>query len=117
MCITSTDPLSRAQNDPTAPIVVIGLGNPGNEYTHTRHNIGFAVVDKLAEMHHVPWRNDRTIKAQVAEIRVGQRKVLLAKPTTYVRCCCGRSDGRELIGRNAFASLYLMFTWSAFSCQ
>lgn len=75
-------PMHACQKDPDAPIVVFGLGNPGNEYAHTRHNIGFVILDKVAERHKAMWRNDRSLKAHVASIAVGSRSVLLAKPNT-----------------------------------
>ncbi|MGE3277986.1 MAG: aminoacyl-tRNA hydrolase [Vicinamibacterales bacterium] len=63
--------------------LVAGLGNPGPEYRETRHNIGFAVVDRLAERWHVgTWREAQ--QALVARATLGGESVLLAKPVTFM---------------------------------
>jgi len=63
-------------------IVVVGLGNPGNQYKDTRHNIGFLVVDELARRWNTPsWK--RRYDAEVSEHRaIGP--VLLVKPQTFM---------------------------------
>ncbi|KPV44649.1 aminoacyl-tRNA hydrolase [Alicyclobacillus ferrooxydans] len=63
--------------------VVVGLGNPGLKYHHTRHNVGFDVVDELAKRMGVSVTKDQW-QALSAETRVGQEKVLLVKPQTYM---------------------------------
>ena len=60
---------------------IVGLGNPGEKYSGTRHNIGFAVVDLLGGASAI-WR-DRN-GALVAEVRIGGEKVLLVKPMTFM---------------------------------
>ena len=62
--------------------IIIGLGNPGPKYQYTRHNIGFLVLDALAEKHHASWQNkaDR----HTAEIEINGEKVLLVKPQTFM---------------------------------
>lgn len=60
---------------------IVGLGNPGEKYSGTRHNIGFAVVDLLGGGSAI-WR-DRN-GALVAEVRIGGEKVLLVKPMTFM---------------------------------
>ena len=63
--------------------IVVGLGNPGKEYERTRHNVGFMAIDRLAEKHGV--RIDRLrFKALTAECNIGDRRVLLMKPETYM---------------------------------
>ena len=63
--------------------LIVGLGNPGPTYAATRHNIGFMVVDELARRHAMTFgKNEK--KAQVADGRIGERRVLLAKPQTYM---------------------------------
>ena len=63
--------------------IVVGLGNPGKKYDGTRHNVGFAVVDALAEGPGVlPFQ--RRFQADVAEWREGEEKVLLLKPETFM---------------------------------
>lgn len=62
--------------------LIVGLGNIGAEYEHTRHNIGFDVVNAFVKKHDAGWRLDRL--AEVAEVKLKGRTVLLIKPTTYM---------------------------------
>lgn len=63
--------------------LIVGLGNPGTEYEHTRHNIGFDVVDILASRHDVTaWRD--AMKSHMASFTSGGDKILLVKPMTYM---------------------------------
>ncbi|MDP9380025.1 MAG: aminoacyl-tRNA hydrolase [Chloroflexota bacterium] len=63
--------------------LVAGLGNPGPEYAHTRHNIGFLVVEEVARRLRATSLK-RAHRAEIAEAAAGARKVLLAKPQTYM---------------------------------
>ncbi len=63
--------------------LVIGLGNPGREYEHTRHNIGFRVLDKLAAQEDWKW-NERRSRAVLASGTLGLEKVVLVKPITFI---------------------------------
>lgn len=62
--------------------LIIGLGNPGAEYAHTRHNIGFDVVDSFVEKHKAFFRSDRL--ADVAEVKWKGKYFICIKPTTYM---------------------------------
>lgn len=62
--------------------LIVGLGNPGSQYAHTRHNLGFMVVDSLANTLGAKWKEEIKLKAFVAE--VPEQKLLLAKPTTFM---------------------------------
>lgn len=62
--------------------LIVGLGNIGAEYQHTRHNIGFDVADALAAKHGAPFNNDRL--AEVTTIRWKGRIMVVIKPTTYM---------------------------------
>lgn len=63
--------------------LVVGLGNPGEEYEHTPHNLGFLVVDRLAEANSIRMtRKENSSRVGVGE--VGRRRVALAKPQTYM---------------------------------
>ena len=64
--------------------VVVGLGNPGEEYDGTRHNAGFEVVDRLAARHGVALRRDRTLHALAGRGRVGKDEVLLVEPLSFM---------------------------------
>lgn len=62
--------------------LIIGLGNIGDEYAHTRHNIGFDIIDELALKYKVTFAPDRY--ADMAEISLRGRQLFLIKPTTYM---------------------------------
>lgn len=63
--------------------VIIGLGNPGREYAATRHNVGWWLIDHLADVWHFhAWKKDGV--SQVANGTVGGVKVRLMKPQTYM---------------------------------
>ena len=63
--------------------LVVGLGNPGAEYEHTRHNVGFRVVDKLASKLDWKW-SERRNRAILANGSIDHEKVVLAKPITFM---------------------------------
>ena len=63
--------------------VVVGLGNPGNEYRMTRHNIGFEVIDYMAGQNNVKI-NKIKFKAVCGEFNMMGEKVVLLKPQTYM---------------------------------
>ncbi|MFF0453443.1 aminoacyl-tRNA hydrolase [Nocardia africana] len=67
-----------------APVLVVGLGNPGPEYERTRHNAGFLVADVLAERIGGRFTVHKKSGADLLEARLDGRKVLLAKPRTYM---------------------------------
>lgn len=71
--------------------LIVGLGNPGEQYSRTRHNIGFMVADALAERWKTgPWKSKE--QAAVAEWRGGGEPVQLVKPLTYMNLS-GQSVG------------------------
>ena len=72
--------LSEMDTDRT---MIVGLGNPGERYEQTRHNVGFWCVDRLAE----EWRADRErrrFRALVQEASMGAYRLVLVKPQTYM---------------------------------
>jgi len=64
--------------------MVAGLGNPGERYVGTRHNIGASVVDALAKAEGERFRKARFLPVETAEIRIGTHRVLLAKSLRYM---------------------------------
>ena len=65
------------------PFIIVGLGNPGREYEHTRHNIGFLAIDKLANAWDIKISRLRN-ESLVGEGKYGNRRILLVKPQTYM---------------------------------
>lgn len=63
--------------------LVVGLGNPGPEYAETRHNLGFKVIESLAEALRIEVRQ-RKFNARIGEGRRADRKVILMKPWTFM---------------------------------
>src|SRR5579862_4674174 len=63
--------------------LVVGLGNPGQEYEHTAHNLGFLVVDRLAERHGIQVKR-KDCRAFVGQGTISSQRVLLAKPQTFM---------------------------------
>jgi PTH1 family peptidyl-tRNA hydrolase len=72
----------RGEPASTLDLLVAGLGNPGREYEQTRHNLGWLVVDELARRHNGAFRSK--FSGQLAEARLGEQKLALLKPETYM---------------------------------
>lgn len=63
--------------------LIVGLGNPGERYAATRHNVGFQALDHLAKRHHLSFRKAR-LEGLLARGEIGGHQVALLKPLTYV---------------------------------
>ena len=69
-------------NIPMKKFLIVGLGNIGSEYTNTRHNIGFKILDYLANKESISFQ---TVKlGEIAELKIKGRTLLLLKPNTYM---------------------------------
>jgi len=64
--------------------LIVGLGNPGNEYARTRHNAGFWFVDELARAHGGSWRRESKYQCELARVRIGAGELWLMKPMTFM---------------------------------
>ncbi len=62
--------------------VIAGLGNPGAKYEHTRHNVGFLLLDHLAQKQNVAWRG--RFSSEMCELKFADRKILGVKPQTFM---------------------------------
>ena len=76
-------------------LLVAGLGNPGREYERTRHNAGWLVLDELARRHSGSWRSK--FSGLLAEIRLGDLRLALLKPETYMNV-----SGKSISGARRF---------------
>jgi len=76
--------------------LIVGLGNPGPEYEQTPHNLGFLVVDRIADDQKVEIRN-RQCRALTARTTIGQEQVVLAKPETFMNL--SGAAVRELVSK------------------
>src|SRR5690242_6645831 len=64
---------------------IFGLGNPGKEYTRTRHNVGFRVLDSLHEAINASgWAFEKKMNAEISEGMIDSQKIMLVKPQTYM---------------------------------
>lgn len=63
--------------------LIVGLGNPGMQYAATRHNIGFEVIDSIAETYNISVMKNK-YKALIGEGNIAGEKVILMKPQTYM---------------------------------
>ena len=81
--------------------LIVGLGNPGRRYAGTRHNIGFEVLDLIAERHGVAWESaPRGIEALMARWRVAE--TTLGKPLTFMNL-----SGHAVLGLQQFFKIEL----------
>ena len=64
--------------------LIVGLGNPGEKYAHTRHNAGYEVMSRLEEYYGVKLRRRILLRGATAEITDGERKIVLCEPLTFM---------------------------------
>jgi len=75
-------PWRRGDRASSLDLLVVGLGNPGREYSGNRHNVGWMVVDELARRHDASWKGK--FNGQLAEVRMDGHRVALLKPETWM---------------------------------
>lgn len=64
--------------------LIVGLGNPGDTYKNSRHNIGFAVVRALSRAHQAALVRDKTVSCLCVKAKIGGHNVVLALPLTFM---------------------------------
>jgi PTH1 family peptidyl-tRNA hydrolase len=64
--------------------LIAGLGNPGREYSETRHNAGFMVVDRFAERRAAVWKPEEKFQARAARVEFEGRRLVLFEPWTFM---------------------------------
>src|SRR5581483_3533531 len=64
--------------------LIVGLGNPGAKYSRTRHNVGFRLVEKLAEDWRGAWKLEKRFQSELARVSRGEMAVLLSRPQTFM---------------------------------
>ena len=88
--------------------LIVGLGNPGSEYEHTAHNLGFMVVDRLAERHGIRV-NRKECMALSGQGSIPPHRVVLAKPQTYMNLSGPSVEGLLVKYEIAAADLILVY--------
>ena len=67
--------------------LIVGLGNPGQQYEHTRHNVGFVVLDRLARRYASGQVARSKFHGATLDAQINGQRVLLLKPTTFMNLC------------------------------
>ena len=64
--------------------IIAGLGNPGLKYRNTRHNLGFSLIDSLADSLGATWKTKNRFQAKAASVDINNQTMLLLKPLTFM---------------------------------
>ena len=64
--------------------LIVGLGNPGDKYIETKHNVGFMLVDKMCKELNLKFTADKIFQAEIASTFLNGEKVYFVKPTTFM---------------------------------
>lgn len=76
--------MSSEATSPVFPQLIVGLGNPGNKYENTRHNVGFLAIDRLAKLWQIGLSENKKFQGWFGEGMSSSSKIRLLKPTTYM---------------------------------
>lgn len=80
-----SNPISYTTVSLNKTLLIIGLGNPGEEYARTRHNVGFMCIDDFAKQNNFdPWALKKDLKCEITQTRLGDTRVILVKPQTFM---------------------------------
>ena len=94
------------------PWLVVGLGNPGRRYAETPHNLGFMVVDRLADRHSIRVAGKECLSLTGAG-RIGERRVVLAKPQTFMNV--SGPAVKSLLAKNELTAAELLLVYDELS--
>jgi PTH1 family peptidyl-tRNA hydrolase len=83
---------------------IVGLGNPGEEYVDTRHNIGRMAVEVLAKAFDASWKSDSALKLQKAKVDIADESATLILPDTYMNKS-GAAVAPYIVGEKASGSM------------
>lgn len=78
------EPVAKEPTIVITPQLIVGLGNPGAKYDRTRHNVGFDLVDRLAQRWQVSMADQKKFQGIAGEGFVGRQKIRLLKPQTFM---------------------------------
>ena len=90
-------------------LLIVGLGNPGEKYAHTRHNAGFEVMDRLESHFGVRLKKKFMLQGMTAEITDGEKKIVLCEPLTFMNKsgeCIRRLVNRYRVPREQLIVVY-----------
>jgi PTH1 family peptidyl-tRNA hydrolase len=81
----TSDPVQYATVGLNKTLLIVGLGNPGTEYAHNRHNVGFMCVDDFARKNNfASWIHKKDLKCEITQATLGDTRVFLCKPDTFM---------------------------------
>ncbi len=64
--------------------LLVGLGNPGEKYASTRHNLGFRILNQIACIYDIDFSNEKKFNSEIAETEIEGQKIILVKPQTFM---------------------------------
>lgn len=81
----ATNPIQYSTFGLNKTLLIVGLGNPGDEYAGTRHNVGFMCLDDFAARNSFdPWVAKKDLKCELTQQTLGDTRVILCKPQTFM---------------------------------